>query len=119
MEKRSAHYDLDDIKDVVARLGIRAFTRSSIDGGAEMGLASREMIAVVLGVGCRAWHVLQEHDHLSGPQGLAGRVPRANKSGTGLCEVYVAQQRFCRDFLQETLERWQTNILACIAKPAR
>ncbi|ACL73068.1 conserved hypothetical protein [Thioalkalivibrio sulfidiphilus HL-EbGr7] len=50
MEKRSAHYDLDDIKDVVARLGIRAFTRSSIDGGAEMGLASREMIAVVLGV---------------------------------------------------------------------
>jgi motility quorum-sensing regulator / GCU-specific mRNA interferase toxin len=50
MEKRNPHYRLDDVKDRVARLGIGAFTRSSIDGGAEMGLSSREMIAAVLGV---------------------------------------------------------------------
>ena len=50
MEKRSPHYSLERIKDQVAKIGIRAFTRTALDGGAQMGLLSTEMLATVLSV---------------------------------------------------------------------
>lgn len=50
MEKRTPHYRLDKIKEAIVQRGITAFTKSSIDGAAQMGLNSSEMIAVVLSV---------------------------------------------------------------------
>ena len=50
MEKRRPHYGLEEVKEAVARLGVKAFTRSAIDGGREMGLSSADMLAAVLNV---------------------------------------------------------------------
>lgn len=50
MEKRSPHYPLEQIKLAVAQKGVLAFTRSSMDGAAQMGLNSGEMMAAVSGV---------------------------------------------------------------------
>lgn len=50
MEKRNPHHNLAQIKEAVARLGIASFTRSSIDGGREMGLSSADMMAAVLSI---------------------------------------------------------------------
>jgi motility quorum-sensing regulator / GCU-specific mRNA interferase toxin len=50
VEKRSPHYPLERIKDQVAKAGIRAFSQTALDGGAQMGLLSAEMLATVLSV---------------------------------------------------------------------
>ena len=50
MEKGSPHYALERIKEEVAQAGVRAFTRSALDGGAEMGLSSAGLLAAVLSV---------------------------------------------------------------------
>lgn len=47
MEKRAPHYDLGGVQAQVARLGAAAFTKTALDGGREMGLTSREMLAVI------------------------------------------------------------------------
>ncbi|SPF39919.1 motility quorum-sensing regulator [Candidatus Sulfopaludibacter sp. SbA4] len=47
MEKRAPHYDLGGVQAQVARLGPAAFTKTALDGGREMGLTSREMLAVI------------------------------------------------------------------------
>jgi motility quorum-sensing regulator/GCU-specific mRNA interferase toxin len=47
MEKRAPHYDLSKVKQVVARLGAAAFTKSALDGGRSMGLTTAEMLAVI------------------------------------------------------------------------
>lgn len=47
MEKLTPHYDLAVIQAQVARLGRAAFTKTALDGGRDMGLTSREMLAVI------------------------------------------------------------------------
>ena len=47
MEKPAPHYDLAAIQAQVARLGAAAFTKTALDGGRDMGLTSREMLAVI------------------------------------------------------------------------
>lgn len=47
MEKPTPHYDLAVIQAQVERLGPAAFTKTALDGGRDMGLTSREMLAVI------------------------------------------------------------------------
>src|ERR1039458_8913387 len=47
VEKPIPHYDLAAIQAQVARLGAAAFTKTALDGGRDMGLTSREMLAVI------------------------------------------------------------------------
>src|ERR1035438_8428906 len=47
MEKSTPQYDLAAIQAQVARLGAAAFTKTALDGGRDMGLTSREMLAVI------------------------------------------------------------------------
>ncbi len=47
MEKRTPHYDLARVKDLIARLGVASFTKTALDGGRNMGLTSAEMLAVM------------------------------------------------------------------------
>jgi motility quorum-sensing regulator / GCU-specific mRNA interferase toxin len=47
VEKRVPHYDLREIQLQAARLGPAAFTKTALDGGRDMGLTSREMLAVI------------------------------------------------------------------------
>ena len=47
MEKPTPHYDLAAIQAQVVRLGPAAFTKTALDGGRNMGLTSREMLAVI------------------------------------------------------------------------
>ena len=47
VEKPAPHYDLAAIQAQVARLGPAAFTKTALDGGRDMGLTSREMLAVI------------------------------------------------------------------------
>ena len=47
MEKATPHYDLAAIQAQVALLGPAAFTKTALDGGRDMGLTSREMLAVI------------------------------------------------------------------------
>src|ERR1035441_9051826 len=47
MEKPTPHYDLAAVQAQVARLGAAAFTKTALDGGRDMGLTSREMLAVI------------------------------------------------------------------------
>jgi len=47
VEKPTAHYDFRVIQAQVARLGTAAFTKTALDGGRDMGLTSREMLAVM------------------------------------------------------------------------
>ena len=50
MEKPTPHYDLAAIQAQVARLGPAAFTKTALDGGRDMGMTSREMLAVIAGL---------------------------------------------------------------------
>ena len=47
MEKPTPHYDLAVIQAQVERLGPAAFTKTALDGGRDMGLTSREMLAII------------------------------------------------------------------------
>jgi motility quorum-sensing regulator/GCU-specific mRNA interferase toxin len=47
VEKRTPHYDLEQIQDAVVRLGPAAFTKTALDGGRAMGLTTGEMQAVI------------------------------------------------------------------------
>lgn len=47
MEKRTAHYRLDEMQAEIARLGALAFTQTAIEGGAALGLTVAEMLAVI------------------------------------------------------------------------
>ncbi|MFA7243286.1 MAG: type II toxin-antitoxin system MqsR family toxin [Sulfuricellaceae bacterium] len=47
MEKRKAHYDLADIKAIVARYGVAVFTATARSGFMSMGLSATEALAVV------------------------------------------------------------------------
>jgi motility quorum-sensing regulator / GCU-specific mRNA interferase toxin len=47
VEKPIPYYDHAVIQTQVARLGQAAFTKTAIDGGRDMGLTSREMLAVI------------------------------------------------------------------------
>lgn len=81
MEKRSPHYALERIKDQVAKAGFRAFPRTALDGGAQMGLLSTEMLATVLSVERSMFHksmttyqdhrVWQDVYHVPTPMGVA------------------------------------------------
>lgn len=81
MEKRSPHYPLEHIKDQVAKAGIRAFSRSALHGGAQMGLSSAEMLSSVLTVERSMFHksmttyqdhrVWQDVYHVPTPLGVA------------------------------------------------
>jgi len=50
MEKRTAHYNLDTIKAVVANDGIRAFTHTARRGSALMGLSAAQAMEVAMGL---------------------------------------------------------------------
>jgi motility quorum-sensing regulator/GCU-specific mRNA interferase toxin len=50
VEKPTPHYDLAAIQAQVARLGPAAFTKTALDGGRDMGMTSREMLAVIAGL---------------------------------------------------------------------
>jgi motility quorum-sensing regulator / GCU-specific mRNA interferase toxin len=47
MEKRTPHYSLTEIQDVVVKRGALAFTRTAISNGHAMGLTVQEMMEVV------------------------------------------------------------------------
>ena len=47
VEKLTPHYDLAVVQRQVARLGPAALTKTALDGGRDMGLTSREMLAVI------------------------------------------------------------------------
>lgn len=48
MEKRRAHYDLNDVKALVALKGADAFTLTALTNARLMGLSAAEAMAVVL-----------------------------------------------------------------------
>ncbi|WP_278386150.1 type II toxin-antitoxin system MqsR family toxin [Stutzerimonas kunmingensis] len=50
MEKKTAHYPLAAIQAQIKTLGIQAFTATAIRGGWQMGLTTREMLAVLAGL---------------------------------------------------------------------
>lgn len=50
MEKRKAHYDLNEAKTIVAQRGMDAFTRAAQDNARLMGLDGRAALEVVLGL---------------------------------------------------------------------
>ena len=56
MEKPTPHYDLVVIQTQVKRLGPAAFTKTALDGGRDMGLTSREMLAVIAALTQRNFH---------------------------------------------------------------
>ena len=56
MEKPTPHYELALIQAEVARLGPAAFTKTALDGGRDMGLTSREMLAVIAALKRRNFH---------------------------------------------------------------
>ena len=75
MEKPTPHYDLAAIQAQVARLGAAAFTKTALDGGRDMGLTSREMLAVIAALSrkCRSVRAPQSGDcHQFPPLELAG-----------------------------------------------
>ena len=47
MEKRTPHYRLETVQEVVARNGIAAFTRTARLNGYEMGLTDADMVAMI------------------------------------------------------------------------
>lgn len=47
MEKRTPHYRLEDVQEVVACNGIRSFTRTARLNGFTMGLTDADMVAVI------------------------------------------------------------------------
>lgn len=47
MEKRSPHYDLSVVQELVLRVGAAAFTKTALDGGRALGLTTAEMLAVI------------------------------------------------------------------------
>lgn len=51
MEKRTPHYRLEEVQEVVARRGIAAFSRTARLNGYEMGLTDADMLAVVCSLG--------------------------------------------------------------------
>lgn len=53
MEKKSAHYPLQEIKDVVAELGMACFTGSARQGVAALGLTPQEALDVIAGLSRR------------------------------------------------------------------
>jgi len=48
MEKRKPHYDLNEIKAIVAQRGLDAFTRVAQDNAKSMGLDGQAALEVVL-----------------------------------------------------------------------
>jgi motility quorum-sensing regulator/GCU-specific mRNA interferase toxin len=50
VDKKTPHYKLDDVKEMVRQLGVAAFTKTALDGGRAMGLTSSEIIETVLSV---------------------------------------------------------------------
>lgn len=48
MEKRTRHYNLDELKEVVRSRGIHVFTRIARMNGLKMGLTPDQLIEVVL-----------------------------------------------------------------------
>lgn len=50
MEKRKAHYDLNEVKVIVAQRGMDAFTRTAQDNARQMGLDRQAALEVVLGL---------------------------------------------------------------------
>jgi len=48
MEKRTRHYNLDEIKAVVRSRGIHVFTRIARENGLKMGLTHSQFVEVVL-----------------------------------------------------------------------
>ena len=56
MEKPTPHYDLAMVQAQVARLGPAAFTKTALDGGRDMGLTTREMLAVIAALTRRNFH---------------------------------------------------------------
>ncbi|QOZ83175.1 MULTISPECIES: type II toxin-antitoxin system MqsR family toxin [Chromobacterium] len=53
MEKRTAHYSLDEIKAAVQARGVLCFTRTARTGFVELGLSEAEALAVVQLIGRR------------------------------------------------------------------
>lgn len=50
MEKRKAHYDLEEVKFIVEQRGMDAFTRTAQDNAKLMGLDGQAALGVVLGL---------------------------------------------------------------------
>lgn len=50
MEKRKAHYDLNEVKLIVSKRGMDAFTRVAQDNARLMGLNGQAALEVVLGL---------------------------------------------------------------------
>ena len=65
MEKRTPHYRLTEIQTVVAERGALAFTRSALDNGHAMGLATSEMMKVVCSMTAANFYksMTTYHDH--------------------------------------------------------
>jgi motility quorum-sensing regulator/GCU-specific mRNA interferase toxin len=81
VEKRVPHYSLVEIQAVVARRGAKAFTKSALDDGHDMGLTVPEMLAAIAALGRREFYksmtthadhtVWQDVYHASTDVGLA------------------------------------------------
>ena len=65
MEKRTPHYSLTEIQDIVAERGALAFTRSALDNGRTMGLSIPEMEKVVCSMTIANFYksMTTYHDH--------------------------------------------------------
>ncbi|MFZ1547645.1 MAG: type II toxin-antitoxin system MqsR family toxin [Candidatus Nitrotoga sp.] len=50
MEKRKPNYLLTDVLAIVAARGVDAFTQTALHGAWELGLTSKDAVAVVLGL---------------------------------------------------------------------
>ena len=76
MEKPAPHYGLAVIQAQVERLGPAAFTKTALDGGRDMGLTSREMLAVIAALTRRNFY--KSMTTYAGSQHLARRLSFAH-----------------------------------------
>jgi len=92
MEKRRAHYPLEQVKEYVREKGDAAFTLTAKRNGFSMGLSQAEMVAVILSltVGCFYKSMTSYHDsniwqdvyHAPTPRGKMAYI-KISDMGTG------------------------------------
>jgi len=84
MEKGKPHYDLAAMQQVIAEIGIDAFTQTALQGGLEMELTDSEMLDVVAGLTRREFYksmttyvdhrIWQDVYHAPCPNGLVAYI---------------------------------------------
>lgn len=80
MEKRTPHYNLADVKAIVASPASRPFTVTALRGGLDLGLTEQEMRLVVLALSRHNFYKsMTTHADCKEWQRMAGCLSRDNR----------------------------------------